>query len=93
MTMRIDSINRAYEVYKSQKTTPAKKVDATSEKDKVELSSVAKDFGSVYKKALEVADVRADKVETLKEQIKSGTYNVKTEEVAQKIMSQFDIKG
>ena len=93
MTMRINPVNRAYEAYKSQKTAPAKKVDATSSKDKVELSNVAKDFGSVYKKALETPDVRADKVESLKEQIKSGTYSVKTEEVAQKIMSQFDIKG
>lgn len=43
--------------------------------------------------ALEAPEIRKDKVESLKEQIKSGTYNVKSEEVAEKIMSQFDIKG
>ena len=93
MTMRIDPISRAYEVYKSQKVTPAKKINSVSSKDQVEFSSIAKEFGSVYKMAFEAPEVRKDKVESLKEQIKSGTYNVKSEEVAEKIMSQFDIKG
>lgn len=91
--MRIDPISRAYEVYKSQQTTPVKKSNTVSSKDQVELSSVAKEFGSVYKMALEVPEIRKDKVESLKEQMNSGTYNVKSEEVAKKIMSQFDIKG
>lgn len=91
--MRIDSISRAYEAYKSQKITPAKKNSIVSSKDQVELSHVAKEFGSVYKMALEVPDIRKDRVDSLKEQIKSGTYDVKSEEVADKMMSQFDIKG
>ncbi len=91
--MRIDPISRVYEAYKSQQTTPVKKSSAVSSKDQVELSSVAKEFGSVYKMALEVPEIRKDKVESLKEQMKSGNYNVKSEEVAKKMMSQFDIKG
>lgn len=91
--MRVNPINRAYEVYKSQETTPAKKVKAVAGKDKVELSTVAKDYRNVYKMATEAPDIRQDKVDLIKEQLKSGTYNIKTEEVVEKMMTQFDFKG
>lgn len=91
--MRINPISRVYEAYKSQQVAPVKQTSKTMGKDEVELSHVAKDFGSAYKMALETPEIRQDKVDRLKEQIKSGTYNVKSEEVAEKMMSQFDIKG
>ena len=91
--MRINPINRVYEAYRSQSAAPVSKTSTLSGKDQVELSHTAKEFSSAYKMALEVPDIRQDKVERLKAQISSGTYNVKSEEVAQKMMSQLDIKG
>lgn len=91
--MRIDAINRIYESYKAQATTASKKIDKTSSKDEVAFSSEAKDFATITKLLSEVPDVRTDKVEELKKSISSGSYNVKAEEVAGKILSQFNVRG
>ena len=91
--MRIDAINRIYDSYKAQSTTASNKVDKTSSKDEVALSSEAKDFTTITKLLSEVPDVRIDKVEELKNSMSSGNYNVKAEEVAGKILSQFNVRG
>lgn len=91
--MRIDSIKNIYETYKKQSISPNKAVSKTSKKDEVELSSVAKDFQAVYKLLQQTPDIRAEKVDDLKAKINSGNYNVKAEEVADKILSHLDLKG
>ncbi len=91
--MRVDALNRIHEVYKSQSTKNIKKTNKTNGADQVELSSTAKDFNEILKMLTDVPDIRQDKVDDLRNQINSGTYNVRSEEVAKKIMSQFDIKG
>ncbi|MBU3803401.1 MAG: flagellar biosynthesis anti-sigma factor FlgM [Candidatus Cellulosilyticum pullistercoris] len=91
--MRIDAINRIYDAYKAQSTTASKKLDKTSKKDEVEFSSRAKDFTNMTKLLSDVPDVRTDKVEEIKNRMSSGNYNVKAEEVAEKILSQFDVRG
>ena len=91
--MRIDKINNIYETYKKQSVAKAQSVAKTGKKDEVALSEAAKDFQSVFKLLSATPDIREDKVNSVKERINSGTYNVKTEEVAEKILSSFDIKG
>lgn len=91
--MRIDAINRIYESYKAQATTASKKTDKVNGKDEVAFSSEAKDFAAITKLLSEVPDVRTDKVEEIKNRMSSGNYNVKAEEVAGKILSQFNVKG
>lgn len=91
--MRIDAINRIYDSYKAQSTTASNKIDKTSSKDEVTLSSEAKDFTTITKLLSEVPDVRTDKVEEIKNRMNSGNYNVKAEEVAGKILSQFNVRG
>lgn len=91
--MRVDNINRIYEAYKVQARSDYQKIAKTNKKDQVALSDTAKDFGTISKMLEEVPDVREDKVKAIKEQIISGTYNVKSEEVAEKMLSKIDIKG
>ena len=91
--MRINGVNRMHDVYRSQNVVSAKKANSVASKDEVKLSNTAKDFGSILKMLSDVPNVRQDKVDALKEQIKSGNYNVRCEEVAEKIMSKLDIKG
>jgi len=91
--MRIDAINRIYDSYKAQRVTASKKTDKTSSKDEVALSSEAKEFANMSKLLSEVPDVRIDKVEEIKNRMSSGNYNVKSEEVAEKILSQFNVRG
>ena len=91
--MRIDQINSIYKTYKKQSTTKVQPVTKVGKKDEVELSSVAKDFQSVHKVLSTTPDIREDKVNDIKERMQSGTYTVKAEEVAAKILSHLDLKG
>ena len=91
--MRIDSIIKIHDTYKKQSTSPAKPTAKVSQKDELELSGTAKDFQAVYRLLNASPSIRTDKVNEIKEKIESGTYNVKAEEVAEKILSQLDLKG
>ncbi len=53
--------------------------------DDVKLSSKARLYKKVKKAALEAPDIRKERVESLREKIEAGTYNVKGERVARKI--------
>lgn len=91
--MRVDAINRAYEAYSTQKVTASSKTNKVASKDQVALSSQAKDFTSIYKQLQDVQEVRQDKVDTIKERMANGTYNVTAQEVASKMLAQYNIKG
>lgn len=91
--MRIDAINKIYETYKASSISSSKKINKTQSKDEVALSDTAKDFRTAYKALGNVSEVREDKVAALKAQMASGTYNVKASEVAEKMLSKFDIRG
>lgn len=91
--MKINGIHNIYEAYQSQISSSVEKAKKVSEKDQVSLSNNAKDFSSIYKMLSEVPEVRTHKVEQIKEAMKSGNYNVSSEQVAEKILSQFNVKG
>lgn len=91
--MRIDHINKIYETYKEQAISRTKQVSKVQKKDEVALSKTAKDFQTVHKLLSTTPDIREDKVNEIKEKMKSGSYNVSAAEVADKILSHLDIKG
>lgn len=91
--MRIDTVNRIYETYQTQTAANIKKQEKVASKDEVTFSSEAKKFAEVKKMLSDVPDVRWDKVNKIKERMASGNYNVKAEEVAEKILSQFEARG
>lgn len=91
--MRIDKISNIYESYKKQAASKNQAAAKVNKKDEVALSGTAKDFQTVYKLLNNTPDVREDKVNAVREQIQSGTYNVRAEEVADKILSRVDLKG
>ena len=91
--MRIDQVNNIYETYKKQSIAQVKPPTKTQKKDEVALSKTAKDFQAVYKLLNATPDIRQDKVDDIKEKINAGNYNVKAEEVAEKILARLDLKG
>ena len=62
--------------------------DVSMGEEKVELSSRAKDIQRIKNAVANVPEVRAEKVSRLKRSIEEGTYNVKGEEVARKIVKE-----
>ena len=58
------------------------------QEDQVRISDRAKEFQKIHEAVSQAPDVRADKVAGLQEAIKAGTYNVKGQQVADKLISQ-----
>ena len=56
--------------------------------EKIDLSEKAKDIRSAKKAMENVPDIRTEKVESLKEAISKGVYNVKGEVIADKMIRQ-----
>ncbi len=63
--------------------------------EKVSLSSKVQDVQKIKEAVQELPDIREEKVETLKNQIEQGTYDVKGEEIVQKMVDEslLDIMG
>lgn len=94
--MRINKTDNAFQVY--NKNQGVKKVRAdkvTGGKDQLKISEEAIEFQYALSKLKDVEDMRMDKVEKIKEQMKSGTYVIDGNKIAEKIMDRinFDKKS
>ena len=87
--MRIDALNQVSQLYQANKPKKISKNTENDTADKFEISQSAKDY-QVAKSAVKSSpDIREDKVAELKEAVASGTYNVSSAEIADKIVSKY----
>lgn len=91
--MRVNAINRMYDIYNAQAGMATRSVDKPQSRDEIELSSQAKDFATIKRMIAAEEDVRMDKVQEIKEKIDNGTYDVTAKQVASKILSKMNLKG
>ena len=61
---------------------------AVPQADQVTLSDTARTIGRLQTAAMNIPDVRADEVERAKDAINSGNYNVKGEDVADRLLKE-----
>lgn len=87
--MRIDAYNKISQVYQASNIQKVSKAKGGSEKDRLEISNTAKDYQIAKQAISQIPDVREDKVNAIKKQIQSGTYNVNMEEVASHIVEKY----
>ena len=59
-------------------------------KDKLMISNMAKDFNVAMDKLKQLPDIRKEKVERIKKQVESGTYNVDGRLIAEKMLENID---
>lgn len=85
--MRVDAINHVSQLYKPASTKKTDKAGEVGKKDAYEISQSAKDYQVAKKAVTEASDIREDKVADLKEALASGTYNVSSQEIAEKMVS------
>jgi negative regulator of flagellin synthesis FlgM len=84
----LEGIINLYNQNTSKLEKQKKSIQYNNYADKLSLSADAKEISKAVKKVLDAPDVRKDKVEALKLQIKSGAYNIKGELVAEKIIEE-----
>lgn len=90
--MRIEAYNQVAQLYQ---TTNTKSVQSTagvakSARDQVQISSTGRDYQVAKQGVAEATGIREDLVADVKERIKSGTYEVSTDDFATKLLNQFN---
>ena len=89
--MRIDAYNQIQQIYGTKKLTKAeKKASGASFKDQLMLSATAQDASTVKKAITAAPDVRQNLVNSLKERIDNGTYEVDVEDFAGKLLEKYN---
>ena len=69
-----------------EKVTDGKSGEILAQDDQIDLSGTARDIGRLQMEVSKLPDVRADRVEELKNAINAGTYDVKGDAVAGKLI-------
>lgn len=84
--MKINGVNNVPHVY--NKNNNVKKTEEKPKviEDKVTISNEAKAYHFAMKKLNDIPEIRTEKVNEIRAQIKSGTYKVDSNKIAQKMM-------
>ena len=91
--MRISSMMQVSQIYNANATKNTTKTVSTGKKDQLELSTLGKDY-QVAKAAVSAAsDVREDKVAAIKASMADGSYQVGTEDFANKLLEAYKNKN
>ena len=86
--MRIEAYNAVSQIYQTNKATGVKRgSEAYTQSDKIEFSDVAKTYQTAKAAVAAAPDVRADKIAEIKAQMAAGTYNISSQLVADKLVS------
>ncbi|MBQ7147540.1 MAG: flagellar biosynthesis anti-sigma factor FlgM [Pseudobutyrivibrio sp.] len=90
--MRIEAYNQVAQLYQTsntKNTTQAAKTNGMG-RDQVQISSTGKDYHVAKAAVSEASDIREDLVADIKARIKDGTYDVSTDDFAEKLLSQYN---
>ena len=74
--MRIEAYTQVQQLYKSSQPKQVKKETKSSFSDQLQISSAGKDIQAAKQAVAGADDVRMDLVNSIKERIDNGTYNV-----------------
>lgn len=87
--MRIDAFNKVSQLYQANSVKSTSKTRSSSFSDKLEISQLGKDYQAAKQIVAQTADVREDKVNEIKQRMEAGTYEVSSEELAQKLVEAY----
>ncbi|PKL35526.1 MAG: flagellar biosynthesis anti-sigma factor FlgM [Spirochaetae bacterium HGW-Spirochaetae-1] len=88
--MAIDKISNINNIIEPKKTKPAAGTKETKKNDSVQISSEGKKAAEISKQMQivhETPDIRADRVNAIKEQIKNGSYDFNDNKVLEMVAS------
>ncbi len=87
--MRIEAYNQVQQLYRSSNPKPVKREAKTSFSDQLHISSAGKDIQTAKAAVAGADDVRMDLVNSLKEKIDNGEYNVDAASFAAKLYERY----
>lgn len=87
--MRIEAYTQVQQLYQTQKVNRSQKTGTVAATDKVQISSMGKDFQTVKAALASAPDIREDVTAPIKSKMESGTYRVDTESFAEKLLKKY----
>jgi negative regulator of flagellin synthesis FlgM len=84
----IRQITQGMKPPQTDKTHPGSAVSPEAGGDRVELSSQSREMKKIHEILAATPDVRTEKVAALKKAVEDGSYQVKTEDVADKMVQE-----
>lgn len=83
--MRIEAYNQIQQVYGAQKLRSVAKTEKASFSDSLQISQKGKDIQTAKAALAKTPDVRSSLVESVKQRLESGTYNISADQFADRI--------
>ena len=90
--MRIGSISQVSQIYQTTAKPKNSKSSFESQMDVYSVSSNGKDYQIAKKAVSETPDIRQDKVDSLKQKISGGSYDVSAEDFAAHLLAAYNNK-
>ncbi len=87
--MRIEAYNQMQQIYSAGKVNKTVKSEKTAQTDAFQLSKAGKDLQSAKAAASQAPDIRHELVDSIKERIQNGTYEVSVDDFADKLLESF----
>lgn len=87
--MRVDAYNAVSQVYRTNADYKTKTAGNAYSADKVEISSLGKDYQVAKAAVAQASDVREDKIAEIKAMLSAGTYSVSGIDFANKIVEEY----
>lgn len=88
--MRIDAFNRVQQLYGKTSTSSLKKEKTRNFSDQLEISNMGKDIQVAKQAVKNSPDVREDVMASIKERLNAGTYQVNTDEFADRLFERYN---
>lgn len=88
--MKINKTDKIIPIYENMSLKKVKFNKRNNDKDGIEISEKAKDYQFALSKLKEVPEMRMEKVNKIKKEIESGTYNVEGKEIVDKMYEYID---
>ena len=87
--MRIEAYTQVQQIYQTNRTAKAEKTAEGSFSDKVQISSMGKDFQTAKQAVAAAPDVREEVTAPIKTAVQNGTYEVSEESFAAKLFERY----
>ncbi len=87
--MRIEAYSQVQQMYQTKKVDRPQRTGCAAAADKVQISSIGKDFRTAKAAVAASAEIREDVTAPIKAKIQSGSYQVDAESFADKLMMKY----
>lgn len=88
--MRIEAYTQVQQLYNTNKPSKVQGKSVSSRSDKIQISSIGKDIQTAKNALAATGDIREELTAPIKAGIANGTYQVSSEDFAEKLMRKYE---